>query len=206
MAWLNLFNKKKQPTINPEMKKFLIVGLGNIGEEYQNTRHNVGFNIVDAIAEKHGATFQSARFGTMAQVRLKGRLLMLLKPDTYMNLSGNAVAYWIKAQKIIPEHLLIITDDLHLPFGTIRLRPKGSHAGHNGLKSIEEKLNTAHYNRLRFGIGSNYNPNQQVDFVLGSWAEEEYGKLPERMKKCAGLLETFVLQGVQTAMNQFNGN
>lgn len=206
MTWFNFLKKRKHASDEQLMKKFLIVGLGNIGADYQNTRHNIGFSIVEAIANKHEATFQSTRFGAMAQVKIRGRLLMLLKPDTFMNLSGKAVLHWIKAQKIESEHLLILTDDLHLPFGSIRLRTKGSHAGHNGLKSIEQELNSSNYNRLRFGIGSAFNPNHQVDFVLGTWSEEEMAALPERVEQCVALTEALVLQGVQKAMNQFNGN
>ena len=206
MTWFNFLKKRKHASDEQLMKKLLIDGLGNIGADYQNTRHNIGFSIVEAIANKHEATFQSTRFGAMAQVKIRGRLLMLLKPDTFMNLSGKAVLHWIKAQKIESEHLLILTDDLHLPFGSIRLRTKGSHAGHNGLKSIEQELNSSNYNRLRFVIGSAFNPNHQVDFVLGTWSEEEMAALPERVEQCVALTEAFVLQGVQKAMNQFNGN
>jgi PTH1 family peptidyl-tRNA hydrolase len=206
MAWFSFLKRKINTTEEPQMKKFLIVGLGNVGLEYENTRHNIGFSIVDALASKYEVSFQPTRFGAMAQIKIKGRLLMLLKPDTFMNLSGKAIMHWVKAQKIVPEHLLILTDDLHLPFGSIRLRTKGSHAGHNGLKSIEQELNSSAYNRLRFGIGAPFNPNHQVDFVLGTWSEEEASQLPERLGQCVALTEAFALQGVQRTMNQFNGN
>ena len=153
-------------TSEPDMKKFLIVGLGNPGSKYQDTRHNIGFNILDALAESEGVTFETKRLGDQCRFRYKGRTFILLKPNTFMNLSGKAIKYWLKLEKIPVENLLVVTDDLNLPFGTIRLKGKGSSGGHNGLTNINEQLNTQNYARLRFGIGNEYSRGQQVDYVL----------------------------------------
>ncbi|MCL9808121.1 aminoacyl-tRNA hydrolase [Flavobacterium luminosum] len=187
------------------MKKFLIVGLGNIGAEYVNTRHNIGFKVVDFLAKKAGVEFETVKLGTMAEVKVKGRTLLLLKPNTYMNLSGKAVQYWMEKEKIAKENILIITDDLNLPFGTLRIKPKGSDGGHNGLKSIQSVLNTTDYPRFRFGISDDFKKGKQVDYVLGEWDEAEKVKLPERLEVAANAVESFALAGLGNTMTAFNG-
>ena len=153
------------------MKKYLIVGLGNIGAEYVNTRHNIGFKVVEKLAQLNAADFETKKLGDLASFKFKGRTFLLLKPNTYMNLSGKAVKYWLEKESIPLENLLIITDDLNLPFGTLRLKTKGSAGGHNGLKDVQDKLNTSQYNRLRFGISDEFAKGKQVDYVLGKWTE-----------------------------------
>lgn len=187
------------------MKKFLIVGLGNIGAEYVNTRHNIGFKVVDFLAKKHDTSFTTEKLGALAEIKIKGRTLLLLKPNTYMNLSGKAVAYWMEKEKIAKENILIITDDLNLEFGTIRIKPKGSDGGHNGLKSIQQLLNTTDYPRFRFGISDAFKKGKQVDYVLGEWEEEENLKLPERLETASKAVESFALAGLGNTMTEFNG-
>ncbi|WP_425552619.1 aminoacyl-tRNA hydrolase [Hyunsoonleella aestuarii] len=189
---------------NP-MKKFLIVGLGNIGEKYENTRHNIGFRILDYFAKNEDLTFETQKLGDIATYKLKGRTFILLKPNTYMNLSGKAVLYWLTKEKIPIENLLIITDDLNLPFGSIRLKTKGSDGGHNGLKDIQDKINTTKYNRFRFGISDAFNKGRQVDYVLGEWSSKENERLSERFEKSVELIKSFVLSGINNTMNAFNG-
>lgn len=184
--------------------KYLIVGLGNPGAEYEATRHNIGFQTVDAIAQSRGASFSTGRLGEVSTVRFKGRTLVLLKPSTFMNLSGKAVRYWMDAERIPLERTLIITDDLALPYGTLRLRGKGSDGGHNGLKDIQSVLGTTNYPRLRFGIGSEFSKGQQIDFVLGNWSEEERVKLGERCEKVEALVWSFATAGMARTMNAFN--
>ena len=184
--------------------KFLIVGLGNPGAEYENTRHNVGFRVVDTIADAHGGTFSSERHGMVSTVRFKGRTLVLLKPNTFMNLSGKAVRYWLEAEKIPADRLLIITDDLNLDYEKIRLRVKGSDGGHNGLKDIQAVLGTNIYPRLRIGIGSDFSRGKQSDFVLGEWTEKEHLALQEVLTKSAKAVESAVSIGLSRTMNQFN--
>ena len=184
--------------------KFLIVGLGNPGAEYENTRHNVGFRVVDTIADAHGGTFSTERHGMVSTVRFKGRTLVLLKPNTFINLSGKAVRYWLDAEKIPADRLLVITDDLNLDYEKIRLRAKGSDGGHNGLKDIQAVLGTNVYPRLRIGIGSDFSRGKQSDFVLGEWTEEEYLALQEVLTKSAKAVESAVSIGIHRAMNQFN--
>jgi len=205
--FFNIFKKKNKSIVNEKdsMKKFLIVGLGNIGNKYENTRHNIGFNIADALAKKHDVKFETQKLGDISTFRLKGRTFILLKPSTYMNLSGKAIQYWLIKEKIPIENLLVITDDLNLPFGTLRLKTKGSDGGHNGLKDIQEKLNTIKYNRFRFGISNEFSKGRQVDYVLGQWTEDEKPKLDERFKISCELIESFVLAGVNNTMNTFNG-
>ena len=203
-----MFKKRTNPFIAEEkkpMKKFLIVGLGNIGEKYENTRHNIGFKILDYFAKQEELTFETQKLGEIATYKLKGRTFTLLKPSTYMNLSGKAVIYWLTKEKVPFENLLVITDDLNLPFGSIRLKTKGSDGGHNGLKDIQDKLNTTKYNRFRFGISDAFNKGRQVDYVLGEWTVEETEKLPERLDKSIELIKSFVLSGVNNTMNAFNG-
>jgi len=200
-----LKNKKTAEEEIDPMKKFLIAGLGNIGPKYENTRHNIGFKILDELAAKQEAVFTTQKLGDIAQFRYKGRTFVLLKPSTYMNLSGKAVNYWLQKEKIAVENLLVVTDDLNLPFGTLRLKTKGSDGGHNGLKDIQAQLNTIKYNRFRFGISAEFSKGQQIDYVLGEWSEEELKQLPERLKKSAELIESFATAGVSNTMNSFNG-
>lgn len=187
------------------MKKFLIVGLGNIGAEYVNTRHNIGFKVVDFLANEEGADYQTVKLGSLAEVKIKGRTLLLLKPNTYMNLSGKAVQYWMEKEKIAVENVLVITDDLNLPFGTLRIKPKGSDGGHNGLKSIQAVLGTTEYPRFRFGISDEFKKGQQANYVLGDWTEEEKEALKERLKVATEAVKSFALAGLGNTMTSFNG-
>ena len=184
--------------------KYLIVGLGNIGAEYAQTRHNIGFRVVDALAAESGATFESGRYGSVAEVRFKGRTLVLLKPSTYMNLSGKAVSYWMQAEHIAIENLFVVVDDIALPFGTLRIRGKGSDGGHNGLKNIAELLGTTAYARLRFGIGGDFPRGGQVDYVLGEWSDDERKALPERLAVAGEVVRSFSTGGLERTMNAFN--
>ena len=184
--------------------KYLIVGLGNIGPEYHETRHNIGFMAVDALAKAAGATFTDGRYGFTTTLSVKGRQLLLLKPSTFMNLSGNAVRYWLQKENIPVENMLVVVDDLALPFGTLRLKPKGSDAGHNGLKHICEILGTQCYARLRFGIGNDFPRGGQIEFVLGSFPPEEEKQLPEKLERAGEIIKSFCLAGVQQTMNQYN--
>lgn len=187
------------------MKKFLIVGLGNIGTEYVNTRHNIGFKILDYFANKESIAFQTLKLGDLAECKIKGRTLFLLKPNTYMNLSGKAVKYWMDKENISKDNVLIITDDLNLPFGSIRLKGKGSDGGHNGLKNIQLLLNTVEYPRFRFGISDAFKKGQQIDYVLGEWDDQEKEKLKERLEVASDIIKSFALAGLNNTMNQFNG-
>ncbi|MAG88884.1 MAG: aminoacyl-tRNA hydrolase [Flavobacteriaceae bacterium] len=200
-----LKTKKTAEEVTDPMKKFLIAGLGNIGPKYENTRHNIGFKILDELAAKQEAVFTTQKLGDIAQFRYKGRTFVLLKPSTYMNLSGKAVNYWLQKEKIAVENLLVVTDDLNLSFGTLRLKTKGSDGGHNGLKDIQAQLNTTKYNRFRFGISAEFSKGQQIDYVLGEWSEEELKELPGRLKISAELIESFATAGVSNTMNSFNG-
>ncbi|MEO4006887.1 aminoacyl-tRNA hydrolase [Flavobacterium sp. CAU 1735] len=200
-----LFRKKEIEENTDPMKKFLIVGLGNIGAEYVNTRHNIGFKVLDHLAKKEGLSFETVKLGTMAEYKIKGRTLLLLKPNTYMNLSGKAVQYWMDKEKIAKENIFVITDDLNLSFGTIRIKAKGSDGGHNGLKNIQLLLNSVEYPRFRFGISDQFKKGQQVDYVLGEWSEEEKSKLPERLDVAVESIRSFALSGLDITMNTFNG-
>ena len=184
--------------------KYLIVGLGNIGSEYQNTRHNIGFDALDGFVKDSKYPFESERYGSVSRYKFKGRTLVLLKPNTYMNLSGKAVNYWLQKEKIAIENLLIIVDDLALPLGTLRLKPKGGDAGHNGLKHINEILGHQNYNRLRFGIGNDFLQGQQVNFVLGEWSADEQKAIEEPIKICHQIIKSFCTIGLGRTMNQFN--
>ncbi|MCI5581542.1 MAG: aminoacyl-tRNA hydrolase [Phocaeicola plebeius] len=184
--------------------KYLIVGLGNIGDEYRDTRHNIGFMVLDALAKASNIVFKDGRYGATATLSLKGRQLLLLKPSTYMNLSGNAVRYWMQQEKIPLENVLIVVDDLALPFGSLRLKGKGSDAGHNGLKHIAATLGTQNYARLRFGIGNDFPKGAQIDFVLGAFGEEDRQKLPERLEMAGEIVKSFCLAGLNITMNQYN--
>lgn len=185
--------------------KYLIVGLGNIGSEYKETRHNIGFKILDALIDASNSSFKTDRLGDVAEVKHRGRTLVCLKPSTYMNLSGKAVRYWMQQEKIPLERVLIITDELALPFGKIRLRGKGSDGGHNGLKNIQEILNTPNYARLRFGIAAEFEKGRQIDYVLGTWDETEKKTLDERIAIVTELIKSFVLNPLQRVMSEFNG-
>ena len=184
--------------------KYLIVGLGNIGREYEYTRHNIGFRVLDALAKASNIVFADRRYGFVAELKVKGRTLILLKPSTYMNLSGNAVRYWLNQEKIPTENLLVVTDDLALPFGALRLKGKGSNAGHNGLGNIQSVLNTQEYARLRFGIGSDFSRGRQVDYVLDDFSDEEEDALPAKLETCGEIIKSFCLAGIQNTMNQYN--
>lgn len=186
-------------------KKYLIVGLGNIGAEYVNTRHNIGFKVLDHFAKKESIAFETVKLGALAEYKFKGRTFLLLKPNTYMNLSGKAVQYWIAKENIPLENLFVITDDLNLSFGTIRIKPKGSDGGHNGLKNINLVLNTNQYTRFRFGISDEFKKGKQVDYVLGDWDDEEKIALPERLDISLEIIKSFGTAGLELTMTSFNG-
>jgi peptidyl-tRNA hydrolase, PTH1 family len=221
MNWLSkLFAKKEKEIIDPTTsevsehqknnienmsKKFLIVGLGNIGAEYANTRHNIGFKTLDYFAKKESLLFQTVKLGDITEYKIKGRTLFLLKPNTYMNLSGKAVKYWMEKETIPKENILVITDDLNLSFGTIRIKSKGTDGGHNGLKNIQLLLNTSEYPRFRFGISDEFKKGQQISYVLGEWHEEEKIKLMERFELASEIITSFALAGLNETMNKYNG-
>jgi PTH1 family peptidyl-tRNA hydrolase len=186
------------------MGKFLIVGLGNIGPEYAGTRHNIGFDTVEALASRHGGQFHSARLAEMVELKWKSHLLVCIKPTTFVNLSGKAVRYWMDAEKIALENILVVVDDLALPLTRLRLRSAGSDAGHNGLRSIQEILGTDAYPKLRFGIGNDFPRGRQVDFVLGKWDEKELPLVRAKIDKAVELIESFVTSGIERTMNQHN--
>jgi PTH1 family peptidyl-tRNA hydrolase len=198
-------HEHQKNNIKSVSNKFLIVGLGNIGAEYVNTRHNIGFKIVDFLARKEGVPFETVKLGALAQYKFKGRTFLLLKPNTYMNLSGKAVKYWMDKENISLENIMIIADDLNLPFGTIRIKPKGSDGGHNGLKNINLVLNTNQYTRFRFGISDEFKKGKQVDYVLGDWDESEKDKLPERLALASEIIKSFGTAGLENTMTTFNG-
>jgi PTH1 family peptidyl-tRNA hydrolase len=184
--------------------KYLIAGLGNIGSEYKNTRHNIGFQVLDTLARVSNIDFNDRRYGFIAEYKFKGRIFILVKPTTYVNLSGRAVNYWLKKEKIPPCNFLVIVDDLSLPFGQLRLKAKGSPGGHNGLRNISEALGSNDYARLRFGIGDNFHDGFQVDYVLSEWSEEEKKFLPERIDEAIEIIKSFGTLGVDRSMNLFN--
>jgi len=200
-----LFGNKETETTEELMKKFLIVGLGNIGSTYDETRHNIGFKVLDELASKEEVKFEPQKLGSVTKFRFKGRTFILLKPSTFMNLSGKSVKYWLTKEKILPENLMVICDDLNLPFGSIRLKAKGSDGGHNGLKDIIAVLQTSKYARFRFGVGSEFSKGRQSDYVLGKWNEEEQKLLPERIEKSIELIKSFGTAGLNNTMNTFNG-
>ena len=184
--------------------KYLIVGLGNIGSEYAETRHNIGFKVLDALAEASNTVFTSSRYGAVAEMRHKGRTLVMLKPSTYMNLSGKAVRYWLEQERIPRENLLVVSDDIALPFGALRMRPKGSAGGHNGLKNIAELLGSEEYARMRFGVGDDFARGHQVDYVLAEWTDEECKALPVRLKIFGEAILSFATIGCERTMNLYN--
>lgn len=184
--------------------KYLVTGLGNIGAEYELTRHNVGFLVLDQLADKQKTLFSPNRLADKAEFKFKGRAIHLIKPTTYMNLSGKAIAYWMNELKVPKENTLTVVDDVALPFGSLRLRGKGSSAGHNGLKNIELMLNGQDYPRLRCGIGDDFHKGQQIDFVLGRFTQEEFDKLPPVMDKAIDMILSFCTIGIERTMSQFN--
>jgi PTH1 family peptidyl-tRNA hydrolase len=186
------------------MSKFLIAGLGNIGDEYENTRHNIGFKVLDHLAKENGLKFAADRLAAVTEYKFKGRTFVLIKPSTYMNLSGKAINYWMQAEKIGKENLLVVTDDIALPFGSLRMKGKGSDGGHNGLKNIQEVLNSVEYPRLRFGVGSEFSKGRQVEYVLGKWSKEEDEQLEPRIKMAAEMIKAFGTIGLQLTMTNYN--
>ncbi len=184
--------------------KYLIAGLGNIGKEYENTRHNIGFKILDALAGASNISFSDSRYGFVAEMKYKARTFILLRPTTYMNLSGRAVNYWLKAENIPIENMLVLVDDIALPFGTIRIKAKGSDGGHNGLRNIQDVLGRNDYARLRFGIGDNFHKGTQIDYVLGQWSREEEKELPFLIDQCIDAVKSFGTIGIERTMNVFN--
>ena len=186
------------------MNKFLIIGLGNIGVDYEHTRHNIGFDVVDAFVNKNKSSFAVERLASVSETRIKGKTVFCIKPTTFMNLSGNAVRYWLEKEKISLENSLVILDDLALPLDKVRLRPSGSDGGHNGLKSITEVMQTDKYPRLRIGIGNNYPKGRQVEYVLGRWNPLEQPLVSYKITKCVELIESFILRGIAQTMNEYN--
>ncbi len=202
LNWLEFFNLRSKPRI--DMNKFLIVGIGNVGKEYSGTRHNIGFEILDYACKEFDKPFLTEKLGNVVKFKLKGKSLVLLKPSTFVNLSGKSVRYWLNKENIPLENLLVISDDLNLDFGTIRIRTKGSDGGHNGLKNIQEILNTTNYNRLRFGIGGNFAKGWQSDFVLSKWSKEEKSQLITLKPALRQIIEYYVYSGINATMNKFN--
>lgn len=196
--------EQSETTTNHQQMNFLIVGLGNIGSEYAQTRHNIGFRVLDALAKASNLVFEDKRYGAVTTLKVKNQTLTLLKPSTYMNLSGNAVRYWMNEKKIPLENILVVVDDLSLPFGQLRMRPGGSEAGHNGLKHISSVLGTQQYARLRFGIGNDFPRGGQVDFVLGEFTDEDLKTMDERLEMAGEMVKSFALSGIQFTMNHFN--
>ena len=201
LNWLNLFKRK---TKNSEMKKFLIVGIGNIGNEYDDTRHNIGFQFLNCISKEFKENFSTVKHGQTCKFNHKGKSITLLKPSTYVNLSGKAVRYWLNKENIDLENILVISDDLNLKFGRIRLKPNGSDGGHNGLKDITNSLNTSNYSRLRFGIGGDFPKGKQSEYVLSKWNKEEISKFIEIEPLFTEIVKSFVTQGIDETMNKFN--
>ena len=203
---LKFFFKKPKSYLEEQntMKKYLIIGLGNIGPEYAQTRHNIGFKVLDKFAQQEDLSFETAKLGDVTTFKIKGRSVLLLKPSTYMNLSGKALHYWMEKENIPLENVLVITDDINLDFGVIRVKTKGSNGGHNGLKDIQNTLNSANYNRFRFGVGADFGKGRQVDYVLGKWNDDERAAMPERLERSAEVIKSFVLAGITITMNQYN--
>lgn len=204
MSLIDRFFSRKEKSIKEDPMKYLIVGLGNPGEKYEYTRHNIGFEVLDAFAKDRETSFEVTKLGELATAKWKGRTLLLLKPSTFMNLSGKAVNYYLQKEKIPIERMLIITDDIALPFGKLRMKGKGSDGGHNGLKHIQETLGTQKYARLRFGVGNDFHKGQQVDYVLGKWSDEEANKLKERLQMAQEFIKGFATIGLQKTMSNWN--
>jgi len=203
--FINIFKKKfNNSSIRQEDMKYLVVGLGNIGQEYANTRHNIGFMMLDKLVADENLKFDDRRYGCVTEYKYKGRIFVLLKPSTYMNLSGRAVNYWLQKEKIEVENLLVLVDDLALPFGTLRLKGKGGDGGHNGLRNIIDVLGTQQYTRLRFGVGNDFSEGRQVNYVLGEWTEEEEKALPERIKISSDIIRSYGTIGLERTMTLFN--
>ena len=196
------FKRSQQHSMNT----FLIVGLGNIGIDYKNTRHNIGFAVLDALSTKFNVSFSTLRYGNLAEISHEGRKIILLKPSTLMNRSGQAVRYWAKQKKMNLQNVLVITDDVHLDFGYLRLRKQGSDGGHNGLRDIQEKLGSTKYPRLRIGVGSNFSKGRQADYVLSTWNPDEQSKLPLIVDQAAKAVIHFAAQGLEQTMNLYNGH
>jgi len=204
--WNRMFHSITDPTNEPQqMKKFLIIGLGNIGEKYTETRHNIGFKVVDQIAKEKEVNWETLKLGDVCTTSHKGKKVILLKPSTFMNLSGKAIKFYMKKENITKDEILVVTDDLNLAFGTLRMKGKGSDGGHNGLKDTQVQLNTPNYPRLRFGISDEFSKGRQVDYVLGEWNDNEIKQLPERIETAAAACLSFVHAGLSNTMNQFNG-
>ena len=184
--------------------KYLVTGLGNVGDDYHNTRHNIGFSILDALAKASNIVFTDMRYGSITEYRYKGRVFVLLKPSTYVNLSGKAINYWMQKESLAKENLLVLADDLSLPFGTIRLRSRGGDGGHNGLTSIIEVLGHQDFARLRFGIGGDFHSGMQVDYVLGKWNKDEVSQLAEKIAVCHEIIRSFSTVGIDRTMNAYN--
>ena len=198
----SFFSKKPKES---DMQKYLLVGLGNIGPKYTETRHNIGFKVIEALAKEEGASFETDKLGDICKIKIKGRSVTLLKPNTFMNLSGKAIKYWLEKENVAIENLLVITDDIHIDFGSFRIKAKGSAGGHNGLKDTEIKLNTSTYPRFRFGVGSEFSKGRQVDYVLGEWSAAEEKDLAFRLQDATEALKSFVFSGLPQTMNRFNG-
>ncbi len=189
---------------NTDEMKYLIVGLGNIGEEYQSTRHNIGFDVLDKFAGLNDAKFEVGRLAFVAKTKYRGKSLVLIKPTTYMNLSGKALKHWMSTEKVALHNVLVVADDLALPLGKIRLKTKGSHAGHNGLRDIISQLGTDQFSRIKFGIGNDFPRGRQVEFVLGKWSEQELIDLNEGVDRSIEIINSFIVQGAERTMNEFN--
>ena len=207
---MNFFEKirsllTKEHNNSELMKKYLIVGLGNVGVKYKDSRHNIGFSILDRLAVNEKIIFETKKLGDIARFKYKGRTFILLKPNTFMNLSGKAVNYWQKIEKIPLENIFIVTDDINLDFGAIRIKPGGSAGGHNGLTNINEQLQTQNYARFRFGVGSDFKRGGQVDYVLSEWSEQQKQELDVRIEKSTKAIKSYALAGINNTMNEFNG-
>ena len=203
--WLRqLFGLKKEEKL-PDPMKYLIIGLGNMHPDYDDTRHNIGFDVVDVMAEEAGAAWKLSQLGAVTQVKHRGRTLILLKPSTYMNRSGKSVKYWMQKEKIPVDRIMVVVDDIHIEYGTLRMRAKGSDGGHNGLRDIQQHLGGNKYPRLRVGIGRDFHSGQQVNYVLGKWSSEERDKLPDILKKAGDAIKSFTAIGLGHTMNQYNG-
>ena len=200
----SIFKYFQKSSISPNNKKFLIVGLGNIGEEYKNTRHNIGFDIVDQLGKILKGTFNSAKYGDILKSKYAGKQIILLKPNTFMNLSGKAILHWLKKEKIHTNNLIVILDDFNINFGVSRLKLSGSDGGHNGLKDITNSLNTSNFPRLRFGIGNNFKKKDQVDFVLSKWNNDEANNLENLINKNVEIIFSSIKQGLDFTMNKYN--